>query len=109
MLRQRRGEFWGLNYYPHSMRESASFFLKGSCFLRFKNKCKASHPKMLLFLFNDSDYQRMLMGRGKAVLHSELLFGVLRCSRRGLVSVVHLLSKTTGDISRDVVIGSVCS
>jgi len=48
--------------------EEAFFFFKGSCFVRFKNKCKASHPKMLLFLFNDSDYQRVLMGKRRSCI-----------------------------------------
>lgn len=61
MLRQRRDEFRGLNYCSLTVRGK-----KGSCFVRFKNKCKASHPKMLLFLFNDSDYQRVLMGKRRS-------------------------------------------
>ena len=68
MLRQRRDEFRGLNYCSLTMRGSFFFLKKGSCFVRFKNKCKASHPKMLLFLFNDSDYQRVLMGKRRSCI-----------------------------------------
>ena len=71
------------------------FFLKkGSCFVRFKNKCKASHPKMLLFLLNDSDYQRVLMGKRRSCIiawsgfncsvgESRLTLGLLRFNTHG--------------------------